>query len=72
MSGIAQGNSRAQLAFDIYVQRLRSHIGAMLATLGLNALVFTGSVGENQPQVRATACAGFGFVGVKLDLEKNT
>ena len=73
ISEIAQGNSHAQLAFDIYIHRLRSHIGAMLATLGgLDALVFTGGVGENQPQVRAAACAGFEFLGVKLDLEKNS
>ncbi len=73
MSEIVQGNSRAQLAFDIYIHRLRSHIGAMLATLGgLDALVFTGGVGENQPPVRAAACEGFGFLGMKLDLEKNT
>lgn len=72
MSEIAQGNPRAQLAFEIYVHRLRSHIGAMLATLGgLDALIFTGGVGENQPPVRAAACEGFGFLGVKLDLDKN-
>jgi len=72
MSAIAQGNSRAQLAFDIYIHRLRSYIGAMLASLGgLDALVFTGGVGENQPPVRATACEGFEFLGLKLDLEKN-
>lgn len=72
VSEIAQGNPRAQLAFEIYVHRLRSHIGAMLATLGgLDALIFTGGVGENQPPVRAAACEGFGFLGVKLDLDKN-
>lgn len=72
VSEIARGNSRAQLAFDVYIHRLRSHIGAMLATLGgLDALVFTGGVGENQPRVRATACEGFEFLGLKLDLDKN-
>ena len=71
-TAIALGNPRAQLAFDIYVHRLRSHIGAMLATLGgMDALVFTGGVGENQPSVRAAACEAFEFLGVKLDLEKN-
>lgn len=73
MSEIAQGNSRAQLAFDIYIHRLRSHIGSMLATLGgLDALVFTGGVGENQPPVRAAACARFEFIGLKLDSDKNS
>lgn len=73
MSEIAEGNSRAQLAFDMYVHRLRSHIGAMVATLGgLDALVFTGDVGENQPQVRAAACEKFEFLGLKLALNKNS
>lgn len=72
MSAIAEGNPRAQLAFDMYIHRLRSHIGAMLATLGgLDALVFTGGVGENSAAVRAAACEAFEFLGVKLDLEKN-
>jgi acetate kinase len=69
---LAQANSRAQLAFDMYVHSLRKHIGSMLATLGgLNALVFTGGVGENQPQVRAAACEAFAFLGLKLDAQKN-
>ena len=72
MKAIAEGNSRASLAFDIYIHRLRSQIGAMLATLGgLDALVFTGGVGENSAAVRAAACEAFEFLGVKLDLEKN-
>lgn len=69
---INRGNPRAILAFDIYIHRLRSHIGAMLATLGgLDALVFTGGVGENSAVVRAAACEAFEFLRVKLDLEKN-
>ena len=73
MSEIAASNSRAQLAFDMYVHRLRSHIGAMVATLGgLDALVFTGGVGENQPLVRSAACEKFEFLGLKLDSGKNS
>ncbi|MEH2364289.1 acetate kinase [Nostoc sp.] len=69
---IAQGNSRAQLAWDIYVHRLRSAIGAMLASLGgLDALVFTAGVGEHSPEIRQAACEAFGFIGLKIDLEKN-
>jgi acetate kinase len=69
---ISQGNSRAQLAWDIYVHRLRSYIGAMLASLGgLDALVFTAGVGENTPDIRAAACEAFGFLGLQLDDEKN-
>ncbi len=69
---IAQGNSRAQLAWDIYVHRLRSGIGAMLTSLGgLDALVFTAGVGEHSAEIRQAACEAFGFLGLKLDLEKN-
>ncbi|UNU23852.1 acetate kinase [Microcoleus vaginatus] len=69
---IAQGNQRAQLALDIYIHRLRGGIGAMLASLGgLDALIFTAGVGENSAVVRAAACEAFGFIGLKLDGDKN-
>ncbi len=65
-------NSRAQLAFDMYVKSLCQHIGAMLVTLGgVDALIFTGGVGEHQPPLRAAACEGLAFVGVKIDSDKN-
>jgi acetate kinase len=62
------GNPRASLAFDIYVHRVRSGIGAMLASLGgLDALVFTAGVGENSPEVRDAVCSTFEFLGVAVD-----
>ena len=71
-NAITQGNERAQLALDIYIHRLRAGIGAMLASLGgLDALIFTAGVGENSAVVRAAACEAFGFLGLKLDGEKN-
>ena len=64
---------RAKLALDIYVHRLQSGIGAMGAVLGgLDALVFTAGVGENSPEVRAAVCENLGFLGVRLDQEKNS
>ncbi|MFM7885310.1 MAG: acetate/propionate family kinase [Pseudanabaena sp.] len=72
LQAITEGNSHAQLAFDVYVHSLRSHIGAMLASLGgLDALVFTAGIGENSPDIRAATCEGFEFLGLRLDLEKN-
>jgi acetate kinase len=72
MAALDRGDVRAQLAFDVYVHRLRSEIGVMLASLGgLDALVFTAGVGENSPQVRAQAVEGFAFLGVKLDAARN-
>ncbi|HEY9620138.1 MAG TPA: acetate kinase [Crinalium sp.] len=70
---IAQHNTRAQLALDVYIHRLRSHIGAMLASLGgLDALIFTAGVGENAPTIRAAACEAFPFLNLKIDPNKNT
>lgn len=64
----AAGNPRAGLAFDVYVARLREAIGAMTAALdGVDAIVFTGGVGEHVSEVRAAACTGFGWMGLALD-----
>jgi len=72
LEAMGRGDVRAQLAFDVYVHRLRSETGAMIASLGgLDALVFTAGVGENSPQVRTAAVEGFAFLGVKLDAAKN-
>ena len=69
---IKEGKAQAKLAFDMFVHRLRYYIGAMLATLGgLDALVFTGGIGENAAEVRAAACESFAFLGLKLDAQKN-
>ncbi|HKV47158.1 MAG TPA: acetate kinase [Candidatus Acidoferrales bacterium] len=67
-----QGNPRAQLAFDMFANRLRAGIGAMVAVLGgIDALVFTAGIGENSPQVRAAACETLTFIGLGLDSRAN-
>jgi acetate kinase len=72
LAAAASGNKRAKLAFDIFIHRLRSSIGSMAAVLGgMDALVFTGGIGENSPEVRAAACDGFEFLGLELDPKKN-
>ena len=64
----AAGDDEALLALDVYVHRLRGSIAAMAASLGgLDALVFTGGVGERSAPVRALAAEGLGFLGVTLD-----
>jgi acetate kinase len=71
-NGIDNGDSRAQLTFDVFVHRLRFHIGAMLGSLGgLDALVFTAGIGENQTHTREAACENWECLGIELDLEKN-
>ncbi len=68
----ADGDERLALALDVYVHRLVAAIAAMTAALGgLDALVFTGGVGENAPLVRERACAATAFLGVELDREAN-
>ena len=67
-----KGHARAKLAFDIFVHRLQSGIGAMIASLGgIDALVFTAGIGEHSSEVRAAACANFAYAGLKIDPGKN-
>jgi acetate kinase len=66
------GSARAKLAFDMFVHRLRTSMGAMIAALGgIDALVFTAGIGENSPDVRAAACADSEYLNLELDIEKN-
>lgn len=70
--GVATGNERAALALDIFCYRVRKYIGAYAAAMGgLDAVVFTGGIGENCPNVRARICRGLGFLGLELDPEEN-
>ncbi len=72
VAAMKRGNTRAKLAFDIFVHRLRSGIGSMVAALnGIDVLVFTAGIGENSAEVRAAACASLGFLGLAIDAEKN-
>jgi acetate kinase len=72
LAAIEEGNYRAKLAWDMYVHRLRTGIGSMLASLGgLDALVFTAGAGEKSPLIRQAACEAWQFLGLKIDSEKN-
>ena len=64
---------RAQLAIEIFCYRARKYIGAYLAAMGgADAIVFTGGIGENSPEIRAKICEGLQFMGLELDAERNT
>jgi acetate kinase len=66
------GDQRAGLAIRVHTHRLRREIAAMAAAMdGLDALVFTGGIGEHQPEVRAEAAAGLGFLGVAVNPQQN-
>lgn len=67
-----QGDARAKDAYEMFVYRLRKYIGAYVAAMdGVDAIVFTGGIGENAAHVRADVCRRLTFFGVELDEEAN-
>jgi acetate kinase len=67
-----RGEPSARLAFGVYLHRLRAQVAAMATAMdGLDALVFTGGVGERSARVRAEACRGLGWLGVAIDEHRN-
>ncbi|MCE5321741.1 acetate kinase [bacterium] len=67
-----EGNKRAKLALDIFCYRIRKYIGAYIAAMGgLDAIVFTGGIGENSKTIRARVCDGMDFFGIEMDSDKN-
>ena len=68
----AEGNARAQLALDMYFYRIKKYIGAYAAAMGgVDIIVFTAGVGENQASMREAVCKDMEFLGIKFDKEKN-
>lgn len=68
----AAGNPRAILAENIYFYRIKKYIGSYAAALGgVDIIVFTGGVGENQQGAREAVCEGLEFMGIKIDKEVN-
>lgn len=68
----AKGNERAQLALDMFCYQVKRYIGAYAAAMGgVDAIVFTAGVGENDIHTRQQVCAGLEFLGVKLDADRN-
>jgi acetate kinase len=69
---IAAGDEQAKLAYDLYAYRIKKYIGSYAAVLnGLDAIVFTAGVGENDNTIRRLVCANMEYLGIKLDEEKN-
>jgi acetate kinase len=65
-------NPNAKLAVDVFCYRLKKYIGAYTAALGgLDALAFTGGVGENADAIRAKTCVGLECLGIELDPQRN-
>lgn len=71
-AAVAAGHERARLALDMYELRITKYIGAYAAEMGgVDIIVFTGGVGENQMGLREDVCATLGFMGVDIDKEVN-
>ena len=71
-AGIADGNERARLAMDMYEYRILKYIGAYTAVLGgVDVIVFTGGVGENQTATREAICRKLAFMGITFNAEAN-
>ena len=71
-SAAKEGNERAQLAIDILVNGIKKYIGSYTAEMnGLDAVVFTAGIGENQSNIRELVCENMDYLGIKIDTEKN-
>jgi acetate kinase len=71
-AAVGEGNEKAILALKMYDYRIKKYIGAYAAALGgVDVLVFTGGVGENQTETRKATCEGLSFMGIQVDDEAN-
>ncbi|MBK8945878.1 MAG: acetate kinase [Ignavibacteriae bacterium] len=69
---VAEGDKKATYAFDVFTYRIKKYVGAYAAAMGgLDALVFTGGIGENSVKVRKDVCNDLEFLGIELDDELN-
>ncbi|MGB9591944.1 MAG: acetate/propionate family kinase, partial [Candidatus Kryptoniota bacterium] len=67
-----KGNHQAKMAFEVFTYRIRKYIGSYAAVMGgVDAIVFTGGIGENSPEVRLESCRELEFLGIKIDEVKN-
>jgi len=68
----ARGEERAALAIEVFCYRIRKYIGAYYAVLnGADAVIFTGGIGENAPEIRRRVCESLDALGIRLDEERN-
>lgn len=68
----SEGNDRALIVSEIFAYQIKKFIGSYTAVMnGLDAVIFTGGIGENAPEVRAAACSNLDILGIHIDAEKN-
>jgi acetate kinase len=67
------GDKKATMAFEVFNYRVKKYIGAYAAAMGgVDAVIFTGGIGENSPEVRKASCENLAFMGITVDDERNT
>lgn len=72
-AAVKDDHKRSKYAFDVFCYKIKKYVGAYAAAMGgLDALVFTGGIGENSPMVREAVCNNMEFLGIELDPEKNS
>lgn len=71
-SAAESGDAKSQLALDVYVEEIRRHMGGMIVAMGgVDAIIFTGGIGENSEVVRSAVCKNLDSLGIQLDEERN-
>ena len=71
-AAVAQGNDKALLALEMLAYRVKKYVGSYIAVLGgVDAVVFTGGIGEHSPRIRRLVMEGMEFCGAKFDESKN-
>lgn len=72
IAAAGEGNHRAQLALDMLVYQIKKFIGGYAAAMGgVDAIAFTGGIGENDGNLRKEVCENMEYLGIKFDEEKN-
>ena len=73
LAEMKNGDKKALYAFDVFCYRIRKYIGAYAAAMGgIDAVIFTGGIGENSPDVRQESCKDLEFLGIHVDEKSNT
>ncbi|MGN0634204.1 MAG: acetate/propionate family kinase [Oscillospiraceae bacterium] len=68
----AEGNERCKMVGELFTYQIKKYIGSYAAAMGgIDAVIFTGGIGENDAPTRANSCEGLEFLGIKIDPEKN-
>ena len=72
MKSAEEGNQNAKLAMEMFCYRIKKYVGAYTAIMnGLDVLVFTAGIGENEPEIRLMICDNMDYLGIKIDPQKN-